>query len=1491
MYFRVRSFLMSLLVFLVLVFHQSYSFAISSADRDMGDHLPYGRFPGIKLIGASCDVNASPDFDLLPEREVTYGGFYPKRSCIGQGINKDDFKLIFEVDLGNPDGLIEEIFPFIDPIVLNSMKTSAPTIMSVAVGASAPFVIRSSSSVLSYGISVQAREENGKACAYVSPQFYTFTDPSNVPPSLNKLWRVESEFPRDFYSVHDIPVGVDPGVDPEATSSPPVPMIKLAVSRSRDSAGNLLTSRKFFEVNNPAVEADVSLFHGAQSNCITFPGQPTPEKTLNWGSMIAPSCTNYSLIETNLDISFTGVVVQCIEETIENIFIPDNEVRGDSKNLFMVFQNTIKNIIRALMALYIIFIGYQLIMGGSKAPKKEEWSWFWLKLVLVMYFALGSGMSDMFFRLTDISKHLSLIFMEAGLGTVNDPQLESLSDEVIIKKKSLKSIKDKSRDLEREVIALERLKAGLNQDLIDNTIEKAWLEKELADAQNNYSKSTNSSGNSTTPLQQRYLNAVNDYMSCYSRKKIESDIGDSSKFSANCSYPTGCSSAKGIENYYTAMQKCRSLLNDDSDPPPGAILNAYDEFIGGLVDSYNDANNIYNSSASAFDLRNNIIELEASSLDGDPLNKTSWSTQNHSGWKKSFGPGLEIQRKGLDINSDDLVIELASTNHSGMYRNIKVSPDEPALLTLEYAGRITTPSDVNDIEIWWDGKLINTLSTTSTEWKTNKITLPATGNSSARLEFKSAGSRGDIGGLLNNIDVNPSASENSSLESRIADAKNKCEANAKCKDKTLYPDLESLRQEMIDNGKEKESIADMIYVLGGAAVEKRPKDGNEVKCIDVVGIDDPVCDPSYEVGDYIDASFSESLRRQVNEFDSQSQELLKVVEDAKAELEKINEVIDDIQKRIENLTKDIDLKKNELEEFKQSDELKEAQDDLDLSINLVNQRKAEIALNGADIEPDSGYNYCDFRFNVYATGYEWMKLWDTLDCKIAKYLGMTVYDSDEAIMDLYQLASFRVDSATGASAEAVGGGNVGVPNVDTRPARSTQPDLVWFVAGSLFIPGPGALLFIMAISVLVFICLLTFRIMHIYIIAFMALAMLVYISPITITAALFKFTKSVFDKWLNQVISFTLQPVILFAYLAFMFAVIDSVYFAGNNKFDSYNEIVMENGECPDERSMACSLQKSTFYYKSNVISDFLGDDFRFLAVSLDQAEMTAGFFMMLVICVIAHILLGPVEKLSAKLTLGKSSSSATGGTFSNLPIGGPMAMARATGSTIYGATKLKSRAESLVRDTRAGKKLIKKFKEAKGSVKSKGLKGAAVSGLKGAGGNAVSAKNKVGNSFSNAKAKLNHALRPRTKEEIDNSSEKMRKEVPAKAKKLAASAIGSGANLLATLLLGFVTQTVKTTAKLATSDLYDYAEGNQKSGFSSAKSAVRSGISSGTSGMEKSRRERMEKKRKEKEDKQQNKKYEKLVDSYEKRVEQAAKKQISDEEKATAKKRKRDEN
>lgn len=147
----------------------------------------------------------------------------------------------------------------------------------------------------------------------------------------------------------------------------------------------------------------------------------------------------------------------------------------------------------------------------------------------------------------------------------------------------------------------------------------------------------------------------------------------------------------------------------------------------------------------------------------------------------------------------------------------------------------------------------------------------------------------------------------------------------------------------------------------------------------------------------------------------------------------------------------------------------------------------------------------------YPKGKEYLAIFDTLDCKLMRYLGFGPEISAANIAKLVFAGFFSL-------------GGIGI-----------------FMAISIFIFG-----FFMLASII--------RALHIFLSSLTAIILMVFISPLIIPLVLFEKTNNIFKGWLKQLISFTLQPMILFAYTAIFIIIMDktlvgSATFVGSPPF------------------------------------------------------------------------------------------------------------------------------------------------------------------------------------------------------------------------------------------------------------------------------------------------------------------------------------------------------
>jgi hypothetical protein len=134
----------------------------------------------------------------------------------------------------------------------------------------------------------------------------------------------------------------------------------------------------------------------------------------------------------------------------------------------------------------------------------------------------------------------------------------------------------------------------------------------------------------------------------------------------------------------------------------------------------------------------------------------------------------------------------------------------------------------------------------------------------------------------------------------------------------------------------------------------------------------------------------------------------------------------------------------------------------------------------------------------YPHGKEWLSVWDTLDCKIARYMG---FGPEISVASIAKLAL----------------------------AGLITPKI-----------GPIGLYFSIALMFFAFILIAaTLRALHIFLSSAFSIIIMVYVSPIMISMALMKKTEGMFKSWYTNLITFTMQTIILFAYLGIFIMIMD----------------------------------------------------------------------------------------------------------------------------------------------------------------------------------------------------------------------------------------------------------------------------------------------------------------------------------------------------------------
>ena len=127
--------------------------------------------------------------------------------------------------------------------------------------------------------------------------------------------------------------------------------------------------------------------------------------------------------------------------------------------------------------------------------------------------------------------------------------------------------------------------------------------------------------------------------------------------------------------------------------------------------------------------------------------------------------GVEVQNNPASVgpaSEGQHHLELDGT--AGVFRDVDTSDGGRFQLELDFSPRPGISPELNDIQVWWDGELVETIvgdgqELESTAFTTRRINLPVSSSDSTRLELRSNAPEDTVGlgGLVDNIILNQAA--------------------------------------------------------------------------------------------------------------------------------------------------------------------------------------------------------------------------------------------------------------------------------------------------------------------------------------------------------------------------------------------------------------------------------------------------------------------------------------------------------------------------------------------------------------------------------------------------------------------------------------------------------------------------------------------------------------------------------------------------------------
>lgn len=125
--------------------------------------------------------------------------------------------------------------------------------------------------------------------------------------------------------------------------------------------------------------------------------RPIPNSVLTQCTNASSSCYDADSNHSRSIFNFSGVAYQCLTETLERTFYlntpscpNDYGVNQNIVNIFVNFQNKMRNTVSAAIVLYVIFFAIKILLGEIR-PKLSTAAMFIMKIILVFYFSVGLG--------------------------------------------------------------------------------------------------------------------------------------------------------------------------------------------------------------------------------------------------------------------------------------------------------------------------------------------------------------------------------------------------------------------------------------------------------------------------------------------------------------------------------------------------------------------------------------------------------------------------------------------------------------------------------------------------------------------------------------------------------------------------------------------------------------------------------------------------------------------------------------------------------------------------------------------------------------------------------------------------------------------------------------------------------------------------------------------------------------------------------------------
>ncbi|MDR3289863.1 MAG: type IV secretion system protein [Rickettsiales bacterium] len=187
----------------------------------------------------------------------------------------------------------------------------------------------------------------------------------------------------------------------------------------------------------------------------------------------------------------------------------------------------------------------------------------------------------------------------------------------------------------------------------------------------------------------------------------------------------------------------------------------------------------------------------------------------------------------------------------------------------------------------------------------------------------------------------------------------------------------------------------------------------------------------------------------------------------------------------------------------------------------------------------------DNNYYKYPNAKKYVMFFDTLDCKVQKYLGMSNLGSTSKILQMVAMS------------------------------------FLWPFNAGLYLMVASAIFMFFTISLLIKSALLFMK-------NALALGIFLYIAPLCIPGILFKKTTIFFNQWLTFVISNCLQPMLYFAYISMAIGIIDQ-YVLGNAMYVGHGKSKqLVCGYACIAKETSSVLDENGGYIKNNIVINYI---------------------------------------------------------------------------------------------------------------------------------------------------------------------------------------------------------------------------------------------------------------------------------------------------------------